>query len=60
MSTIRRDPRVAESAPYVTSLIARLRVSQEGQEGLAAFFDKRKAAWIPSHLGNPKPKAEKK
>jgi methylglutaconyl-CoA hydratase len=26
-------------------LIARLRVSAEGQEGLAAFLDKRKAAW---------------
>jgi len=60
INTIRRDPRVDESAPYVTSLIARLRVSPEGQEGLGAFFDKRKAAWIPAHLGNPKPKAEKK
>jgi methylglutaconyl-CoA hydratase len=26
-------------------LIARLRVSEEGQEGLAAFFEKRKAGW---------------
>ena len=26
-------------------LIARLRVSPEGQEGLSAFFDKRKPAW---------------
>lgn len=28
------------------SLIARLRVSPEGQEGLSAFLDKRKPAWI--------------
>ena len=28
------------------ALIARLRVSSEGQEGLAAFLDKRRAAWI--------------
>jgi methylglutaconyl-CoA hydratase len=29
------------------SLIARLRVSPEGQEGLAAFLDKRKPGWTP-------------
>ncbi len=29
------------------ALIARLRVSAEGQEGLAAFLDKRPAAWVP-------------
>ncbi len=28
-------------------LIARLRVSPEGQEGLAAFLEKRKARWVP-------------
>ncbi len=28
-------------------LIARLRVSEEGQEGLGAFLDKRKPDWIP-------------
>ncbi|WP_233841433.1 enoyl-CoA hydratase-related protein [Dyella sp. 2HG41-7] len=30
------------------ALIARLRVSQEGQEGLAAFLDKRAASWTHS------------
>jgi len=29
------------------ALIARLRVSEEGQEGLAAFLDKRAPSWIP-------------
>ena len=28
------------------ALIARLRVSPEGQEGLSAFLDKRKPHWI--------------
>ena len=30
------------------ALIARLRVSPEGQEGLSAFLDKRKPHWIQS------------
>ncbi len=32
------------------SLIARLRVSPEGQEGLGAFLDKRAPAWMPEHV----------
>lgn len=31
-----------------TELIARLRVSEEGQEGLKAFFEKRKPQWLES------------
>ncbi|MGW8367880.1 MAG: enoyl-CoA hydratase-related protein [Gammaproteobacteria bacterium] len=31
---------------HTAELIARLRVSDEGQEGLGAFLDKRKAAWV--------------
>ncbi|KRD74499.1 enoyl-CoA hydratase-related protein [Lysobacter sp. Root983] len=38
-----RDRHDADNA----DLIARLRVSPEGQEGLGAFLDKRKPAWIP-------------
>ncbi|HBK47297.1 MAG TPA: enoyl-CoA hydratase [Xanthomonadaceae bacterium] len=30
------------------ALIARLRVSAEGQEGLGAFLEKRRAAWVPA------------
>lgn len=56
ISHIRRDPRIPESESFCTSLIAKLRVSEEGQEGLNAFFDKRKAAWIPQHLANGKKK----
>lgn len=34
-----------EIRAYTTELIASLRTSQEGQEGLKAFFEKRPAAW---------------
>lgn len=34
-----------------TELIAKLRVSDEGQEGLAAFFEKRKPTWIGGKNG---------
>jgi len=32
---------------FVTAQIAALRVSPEGQEGLSAFLEKRKPAWLP-------------
>lgn len=35
---------------YTAGLIARLRVSAEGQEGLAAFLEKRKPTWVPEDL----------
>jgi methylglutaconyl-CoA hydratase len=35
----------AEVEAYCVEIIARLRVSSEGQEGLAAFLEKRRAAW---------------
>lgn len=31
---------------YTVNLIASIRVSEEGQEGLSSFLDKRKAAWV--------------
>lgn len=42
---VRRISRGADHDVANAELIARLRVSPEGQEGLAAFFDKRKPAW---------------
>ena len=36
------------AAEHTVPLIARLRVSDEGQEGMAAFFDKRRPEWAPS------------
>lgn len=35
---------------YTAGLIARLRVSAEGQEGLVAFLEKRKPAWVEEDL----------
>lgn len=35
-----------ESIPYTAGLIARVRTSPEGQEGLRAFLEKRKPSWI--------------
>jgi methylglutaconyl-CoA hydratase len=36
----------ADASHYTAETIARLRVSEEGQEGLHAFLEKRKPAWI--------------
>lgn len=37
-----------ESLPYRADLISRLRYSEEGQEGMTAFIQKRKPAWAES------------
>lgn len=37
-----------ERRQHVTQLIARLRVSPEGQEGIGSFFEKRKPQWVVS------------
>jgi len=36
-----------EAAAETVQLIARLRVGDEGQEGMAAFFEKRSPRWVP-------------
>jgi methylglutaconyl-CoA hydratase len=36
---------LGEAKTYTAEVIAKLRVSQEGQEGMAAFLEKRKPAW---------------
>lgn len=47
LRTAGMTPETAERADAENAaLIARLRVSPEGQEGLAAFLDKRHAAWL--------------
>jgi methylglutaconyl-CoA hydratase len=44
---IRRVPGMTfeEAKAYTARMIANLRVSDEGQEGMAAFFEKRKPRW---------------
>jgi methylglutaconyl-CoA hydratase len=34
-----------EAGPYTAEMIAQMRVSEEGQEGMAAFLEKRKPGW---------------
>jgi methylglutaconyl-CoA hydratase len=53
-SLLRRvQPNVdAATIDYTTHLIAMLRVSQEGQEGMKAFLEKRTPAWLPTK-GSP-------
>jgi len=38
-------PADATTQDYTTRLIAEIRVSDEGQEGLSAFFEKRAPGW---------------
>jgi methylglutaconyl-CoA hydratase len=44
---IKRVPQMDldEAGPYTAEMIARMRVSEEGQEGMAAFLEKRKPKW---------------
>lgn len=36
---------IDQNVPYTAEVIARLRVSEEGQEGMSAFLEKRKPRW---------------
>lgn len=38
-----------EFKPFTAEMIARLRISEEGQEGMDAFLTKRKPAWAPEN-----------
>jgi methylglutaconyl-CoA hydratase len=38
---------IDEAALQTVRIIAGLRVGEEGQEGMSAFFDKRQPAWVP-------------
>ncbi len=35
-----------ENGPYTAEVISRLRISEEGQEGMNAFLDKKKPRWV--------------
>ncbi|HET8790861.1 MAG TPA: enoyl-CoA hydratase-related protein [Modicisalibacter sp.] len=45
LAVVARDPDSKESRENCCQTISKLRVSDEGQEGLAAFFEKRDPAW---------------
>lgn len=46
IAEVRRRPDLDEAADHTVETIARLRVSEEGQEGMAAFFDRRPPRWV--------------
>jgi len=37
-----------EFKPYTAEMIARLRISKEGQEGMDAYLNKRTPSWVPA------------
>lgn len=45
MAIVAQAPDSDETREHTCQVIARLRVSQEGQEGLSSFFDKRRPGW---------------
>ncbi|MFA9453520.1 MAG: hypothetical protein ACERK6_06335 [Candidatus Aminicenantaceae bacterium] len=40
-----------EAGEYTARMIADLRISAEGQEGMAAFLEKRKPSWVKGFEG---------
>ncbi|WP_110693526.1 enoyl-CoA hydratase/isomerase family protein [Salinicola halophyticus] len=48
LARVARDPDSDATVDATCRTISELRVSREGQEGLAAFFDKRPPAWQPT------------
>ncbi len=48
-----RDRTAADVGPYTAAVIARLRTSPEGQEGLRAFLEKRTPAWTRTEKPRP-------
>ncbi|MGQ0333471.1 enoyl-CoA hydratase-related protein [Halomonas elongata] len=47
LAEVAREPDSAATRERTCRVIAELRVSDEGQEGLASFFDKRRPRWAP-------------
>lgn len=45
MATVAQAPDSDATREHTCQVIAKLRVSQEGQEGLSSFFEKRRPAW---------------
>lgn len=46
LAELRRRPDLDDAADYTVETIARLRVSDEGQEGMNAFLERRPPGWI--------------
>ncbi|MEA2118475.1 enoyl-CoA hydratase/isomerase family protein [Halovibrio sp. HP20-50] len=49
MATVAQAPDSDDTREQTCQVIAKLRVSQEGQEGLSSFFEKRRPVWADSN-----------
>lgn len=49
MATVAQAPDADKTREHTCQVIAKLRVSPEGQEGLSSFFEKRRPAWAESN-----------
>jgi len=49
MATVAQAPDSEDTREHTCQVIAKLRVSQEGQEGLSSFFEKRRPVWADSN-----------
>ncbi|MCA8864794.1 MULTISPECIES: enoyl-CoA hydratase/isomerase family protein [unclassified Halomonas] len=49
MATVAQAPDSDATREHTCQVIAKLRVSQEGQEGLSSFFEKRRPVWADSN-----------
>jgi methylglutaconyl-CoA hydratase len=49
MAAVAKAPDSDETREHTCQVIAKLRVSQEGQEGLSSFFEKRRPVWADSN-----------
>ena len=59
LASVAQAPGSDATREHTCQVISKLRVSQEGQEGLASFFEKRRPAWTqPSGLQEPNTAAE--
>ncbi|MDR9440935.1 MAG: enoyl-CoA hydratase-related protein [Halomonas sp.] len=52
LAEVAREPDSNTTRDHTCRVISELRVSHEGQEGLASFFEKRRPAWAPDSPSN--------
>ncbi|PMR68493.1 enoyl-CoA hydratase/isomerase family protein [Halomonas heilongjiangensis] len=58
LAEVAREPDADATRERTCRVIAELRVSREGQEGLASFFEKRRPTWAPDQNAPDKPASE--
>src|SRR5690554_548806 len=53
LASVAQEPDADATREHTCRVISELRVSTEGQEGLASFFDKRRPAWTDDNTNSP-------